>query len=383
MPVTLRDDKSSSVITTGEQIEPRTAMASRSAVAGLGILFGAHLGTTVHALLCGLILLGFATVAHAQSPDALYALAKTEKTLALYGAGPPEPYQHWIDEFQKAYPGVTVAFTGGLSTTLDKQVDQQIADKKMVADIAIFQTLQDFVRWKSMGALLLFKPEGYAKIYPPFADEDGAFTAVSVNLVTYAYNTEHVSAADVPKSALDFLKPLFSGRLITTDPSDDDAGLMAFHAIVDKYGWGYMDKYLEQQPRFTRNGHAAVSNAIAAGDALATFDSTSTTPRLIAEGKPIQLVISQDDPTPLFLVSAAIFKGAPHPNAAKLFLDWFLAPEQQSRTGAFSPRADVPPPSGWRPLATYRLDRSFRLLHSDEKRLAELKQRFATYVERR
>lgn len=123
-----------------------------------------------------------------------------------------------------------------------------------------------------------------------------------------------------------------------------------------------------------------MSNAVAAGEMLATFNSTSTTPRLIREGKPIQLVLSQNDPTPLFLVSGAIFKDAPHPNAAKLFLNWYLAPEQQSRNGAFSPRSDVAPPAGWQPLSTYNLDRGFRALHSNEAQLAELKQRFAGYV---
>jgi ABC-type Fe3+ transport system substrate-binding protein len=204
-----------------------------------------------------------------------------------------------------------------------------------------------------------------------------------VNLVTYAYNTKGVGAADVPKSALDFLKPMFKGRLITSDPGDDDAGLMAFHAIVDKYGWDYMSKYMAMAPRFTRDGHAVVSNAVADGEALATFDSTSTTPRLIAAGKPIQMVLSQADPTPVFLVAGAIFAGAPHPSAAKLFLDWYLAPEQQRRNGAFSARSDVPPPHGFRPLSAYNLNRSFRALHSDPEALAALKRRFAGYVEQK
>jgi len=201
-----------------------------------------------------------------------------------------------------------------------------------------------------------------------------------VNMVTYAYNTQGVPATDIPKSALDFLKSRFREKLITTDPSDDDAGFMAFHSIVEKYGWDYMDKYMALRPRFTRDGHAVVSDAVATGEALATFDSTSTTPRLMREGKPIRLVLSRDDPTPLFLVSAAIFKAAPHPNAAKLFVDWYLAPEQQSRNGAFSPRPDVPPPPGFEPLTSYKLDRSFRTLHSNAAQLAELKARFAGYV---
>ena len=48
--------------------------------------------------------------------------------------------------------------------------------------------------------------------------------------------------------------------------------------------------------------------------------------------------------TPVFTLTGGIFKDAPHPNAAKLYLTWFLAKEQQSRVGSFSSRADVPPP---------------------------------------
>ena len=278
------------------------------------------------------------TLAHAESIDALYEKAKLEKTVALYGAGPSGSHDRWI---------------------------------------------QDFGKWKKAGALMLFKPEGSETIDPAYKDEDGAFTAVSVNTIVYAYNTALVPAAEVPKSALDFLKPRFEGQLITTDPTEDDAGLSVFNLIVEKYGWDYMDKYMAQKPAFVTTGHAAVSNAIAAGEKLATFDSTSTTPRLKQQGKPIEPVFSQADPTPVFLVGAAIFKDAPHPNAAKLYLTWYLAKEQQSRTGTFSPRADVPPPAGLAPLSSYNIDSRFRALVSDESRLTELRKRFGGYIARR
>jgi ABC-type Fe3+ transport system substrate-binding protein len=318
--------------------------------------------------------------AGAQSSDELYEKAKLEKTLALYAAGPSEPYLRWVEDFQKRYPGVTVTFTGGLSNGLNTKIEQQLAAKKMETDVAIFQTIQDFGRWKKQGALMSFTPQGADKIDPAFQDEDRTFTTVHVNMITYAYNTQQVPSADVPKSALDFLKPLFAGKLITTDPGEDDAGLMVFYSVVEKYGWDYMSKYMAQKPKFVNNGHATVSNEIAAGTMLATFDSTSTTPRLKAQGKPIDLVLPRDDPTPLFLVAAALFKDAPHPNAAKLFLNWYLAPEQQSRTGTFSPRTDVPPPAGWQPLSSYKLDTGYRKLLSDEVRLIELKKRFAGYT---
>jgi ABC-type Fe3+ transport system substrate-binding protein len=343
-------------------IELSTGMLSRA------------LSLSALALICG------ADQARAQGSDELYEKAKLEKTLTLYAAGPSEPWVRWSEEFQKRYPGVTVAFTGGLSNGLNTKIEQQLAAKKMETDMAMFQTLQDFGRWKKHGALMSFAPAGADKIDPAFKDEDGTFTTVGVNMITYAYNTQLVPAADVPKSALDFLKPLFAGKLITTDPGEDDAGLMVFYSIVEKYGWDYMTKYMAQKPKFVHDGHATVSNQIAAGDMLATFDSTSTTPRLKAQGKPIDLVLSRDDATPLFLLAAAIFKDAPHPNAAKLFLNWYLAPEQQSRTGTFSPRSDVPPPRGMQPLSSYKLDTGYRKLLSDEAKLLELKKRFATYT---
>ena len=327
-------------------------------------------------------LIGSAPQLHAQSTDELYEKAKLEKSVALVAAGPSEPYEHWIREFQQAYPGVTVSFTGGLSNGLNRSINQQLANKKMESDLAIFQTIQDFVRWKREGALISFRPQGSDQIDAAFKDEDGAFTTVSVNMVAYAYNTQLVAPTDVPRSALDFLKPMFQGKLITTDPSEDDAALLAFRGIVDKYGWDYMDKYMAQKPSFVTMGHAYVSAAIAAGDKLATFDSTSTTPRLKRDGKPIDAVLSQTDAVPVFLVAAAIFKDAPHQSGAKLFLDWYLAKEQQSRTGTFSPRADVPPPEGFQPLASYKIDSGYRQMLSDESKLAELKKRFAGYVHR-
>jgi ABC-type Fe3+ transport system substrate-binding protein len=319
----------------------------------------------------------------AQSIDELYRNAKDEKIVVLYGAGPTGSHDRWIKDFEQQFPGVTVTFNGGLSTALNKKIEAQLASGKVETDLAILQTIQDFAKWKKAGAMLPFKPAGWDLIDEAYKDDDGAFVTVSVNAITYATNTQWVAAADVPKSALDFLKPLFAGKLVTTDPSDDDAALAVFNSIVQKYGWSYMDKYTAQKPAYVTTGHAAVSNAIVSGDKLASFDSTTTTWQLMRAGKPIAGVFSEADATPIFLVGAGIFKDAPHPNAAKLYLTWYLAKEQQSRSGAFSARSDVPPPPGFKPLASYNIDRGYRRLVTDEARVAELRKRLATYTGQR
>ena len=243
----------------------------------------------------------------------------------------------------------------------------------------IFQTIQDFVGWKKQGVLLNFKPEGFDQIYPEFRDPDGAFVAVAVNPIVYAYNTKALRPDETPKSALDFLKPQFTGKVITVYPSDDDAALYLFHTIVTKYGWGFMDKYQANKPNYIQ-GHLPVARSVASGENIATFDATSTPWRMKRDGQPIDAYFSPEDETPVFFVTGGIFKGAPHSNAAKLYLTWYLAKEQQSRTGTFSPRADVTPPNGLNPLTSYKLANRYREFMTDEKTVAELRKRFESYT---
>jgi len=318
--------------------------------------------------------------ARAQSADQLYEKAKEEKSLVLYGGGPAEPYERMAKEFSERYPGITIAVTGGFSNVLDRKIDEQIAARSLQVDMAFFQTVQDFVAWKRAGVLAPFKPEGYDKIDPRFRDEDGAFTPTSVVLLTYAYNTKLVAPGDAPRSALDFLKTPFAGKLVTAYPADDDATLYVFATIVDKYGWSYIDKYMAQKPNFIQ-GHLAVLRSVADGGNTVTFDSTSsTTGALKKAGQPIDFAFPESDAMPTFFVTAGIFKDAPHPNAARLFLNWYMAKEQQSRLGTFSARSDVDPPAGLKPLSAYNIAAGYRRFVSDEERLAELRRKMEAYT---
>ena len=85
----------------------------------------------------------------------------------------------------------------------------------------------------------------------------------------------------------------------------------------------------------------------------------------------------------VFTLTGGIFKGAPHPNAAKLYLTWFLAKEQQSRVGSFSSRADVAPPEGFAPLTSYKIANNYREFMTDEKLITELRQRMGAAARRR
>jgi ABC-type Fe3+ transport system substrate-binding protein len=315
-----------------------------------------------------------------QSLDALYKKAKAEGTLSLYAGGPAAPWDAWAREFNARYPGINVSVTGGFSNVLDKKINEQLVAGKLEADAAVFQTLQDFVHWKEQGVLLEFKPQGFDKIDPSFADPGGAFFAVQINAHAYAYNPNLVKPEDVPRSALDFLDPRFKGKVVACYPADDDATLYDFYSIVQKYGWSYMDRYMANEPNFIQ-GHLGVVRSIASGENLVTFDTIAG---ISMDQKNLGLAqavaFPQDDPLPIWPFTAAIFKSAAHPNAAKLFLSWYLSPEVQSKIGTWSPRSDVPAPYGWKPILSYKVVNNYREFLTNTKQLEELRKRFEAYT---
>src|SRR5262249_41320914 len=103
-----------------------------------------------------------------------YAAAKSDGAFVFYVDGPTAPWEAKAKIFEQRYPGIKVSITGGFSNVLDKKVDQQLKDGKLEVDAAIFQTLQDFVRWKAEGQLQNYKPKGFDSIDASFKDADGA-----------------------------------------------------------------------------------------------------------------------------------------------------------------------------------------------------------------
>ena len=314
----------------------------------------------------------------AETLDQLYEKAKLDKALVFYSGGPAAPHENRAKEFMQKYPGITVSVTGGFSNVLNERIGKQMADRKLEVDMAFFQTVQDFVTWKKQGKLLAFKPEGFDEIMPNFRDEDGTYMALSANALTYAYNISKVRAEDAPKSAQDFLKPMFAGKVITVYPADDDATLYLFHLIVQKYGWVWMDKYMGTKPNFIQGDFLSRaawpparisplsmplrrSGRSSARESWTSFGRRSTRRRYLRS-------------------PAASLRDAPHPNAAKLYLTWFLAKEQQSRLGSFSSRVDVPAPEGFlaaRVLQDSQQDREFM---TDDKQVSDLRKRFEGYT---
>jgi ABC-type Fe3+ transport system substrate-binding protein len=341
---------------------------------------GIALARTSTAAVASLTALCCSAPAGAQTVAQLYALAKEEKTLVMLAAGPTADYESAARAFEEKFPGITVSLTGGFSNVLNARIEEQVSTKKVATDLAILQTVQNFIAWEKRGLLLHFKPAGFDKINILAKDKDGAWIAVSRHPLFYGYNTEHVRPHDVPQLAIDFLRAPFKGKLVSAYPADDDATLFAFATVVEKQGWSYMSQYMKQQPKFIQ-GHLGVARSLGSGESYVSFDTTAGTALSVQRaGGKIALAGPKDDYLPVFFAAEAILKDAPHPNAAKLYVTWYLSMEWQSRMGTYSPREDVPSPPGLPPLSNYRLEDRYTEFMSDEAQLAGLRRRFEGYT---
>ena len=285
----------------------------------------------------------------------LYRRALDEGGKLVIWAGGDSPTQEDGTKaaFNAAFPDIDLTIKVDLSKYHAPRIDRQLAlGRGLELDLAQLQTLHDFDHWKRQGVLLPYKPSGWREVYDAYKDRDGAYVGVGVFSFGRVSNTTLVPDSQAPRDASDFLAPRFRDQLVFTYPNDDDAVLYAFYLVVRKYGWKYMEQLMALNPLFVRGAPAAIA-AVASGQKLANFAGYAplqTVPEL-----PVRYSVPRTDQFMSWAQTAAIFRKARHPHAAKLYLTWQLTRERQAGPSSFQwpVRRDVAPPAGWDPITDY------------------------------
>jgi ABC-type Fe3+ transport system substrate-binding protein len=143
-------------------------------------------------------------------------------------------------------------------------------------------------------------------------------------------NTDYVKPDEV-RSLADLLNPKWSGKIGYLDPRTPGAGASMWSFIWKLKGEDYLKK-LAGQKLFLSRDQRLLSESLAKGKvALAIGLSYYSLQPFIKAGLPVKSV-----PTPRDEIyvsggsgNVAIIKGAPHPNATKVFVNWFLGQEGQ------------------------------------------------------
>jgi ABC-type Fe3+ transport system substrate-binding protein len=152
------------------------------------------------------------------------------------------------------------------------------------------------------------------------------------------------------------LNPQLKGKIVVRDASLPNAGSYALAPIYKARGPEFLLKFLnEQQPRIYGNPEQLDTQLIRGSAALAIGGQSSSFAQCKTDGgcKTIEEVEGFSSAVSRGL---AIFKEAPNPEAAKVFVNWILSKEGQelfvrewakaNPSAAISMRKDVPPAPG-------------------------------------
>ena len=172
---------------------------------------------------------------------------------------------------------------------------------------------------------------------------------ISFNFTIYSpwVNTRLVKAGEEPKVWKDLLNPRWKGQMIATDTTTSPGLYQSFVPLIREkvVDTEFLKALYSQDLRFSSTIQDE-AGLLARGDrALSIRGNDSVYSRYINEGAPIK-IIDLSDGVVLSVISIVAFEGSPHPNAAKVFLNWLMSPEGQTAYGksasAASARKDVP-----------------------------------------
>ncbi|MBI4490921.1 MAG: extracellular solute-binding protein [Deltaproteobacteria bacterium] len=317
-------------------------------------------------LLIALFLLGgpLASSPLAQTNPEIAAGAKKEGRVAYYTPLNLGAATLLIKSFEKEYPYVRVSLFRQGGEALRTRIFSEAQAGRHTFDVVSLNVL-DVQLFKMKGLLTSYLSPQREGMPAGLKDKEGFWAASYIIEYVIGYNTHMVAREKTTRDWWDLLDPKWKDRRIGLDR---DATV--WYAAMLQYwgrerGLGFMKKLAGQKPHFER-GNTLRTQMMAAGEFPLAVVHAHKVEEFKAKGAPIDWVTTAD-PIPAQGNVAAVSAHAPHPNAARLFLDYFLSKKGQmvmQEGGNIAARADIPPP-------TPSLDQSKLKVHYVDPGLAE------------
>jgi iron(III) transport system substrate-binding protein len=271
----------------------------------------------------------------------LIADARKEGKVVILAPPDPQVRQALPVKFKERF-GVTVDYLGGRSneSSVRLRSERQAGINTVDVTLSGIQTMATvFYREKMLDPLppVLILPEvvdgsKWKKGKLWFMDPEQKYILRLFNtLGTLFYiNTKSVNPEEL-QTAQDLLNPKWKGKIILHDPTVPGAGSNDAARLYVQFGEGFIKKlYVDQKPMISRDRRQVTDAVIHGTYPIAFGASSDELARLVKEGLPLKAVDSLPDlPGSLSagVGQVGLLSNAPHPNAAKLFINWIASKE--------------------------------------------------------
>lgn len=292
--------------------------------------------------------------------DATVEAGRKEGEVVIYGPHNPAYQQIWAI-FQKTYPEVKFSFVPGKGSDHAQRIVAERRAGKYLADLIMggSSTYAAFApgTLEPLKPLLILPDVNDANNWFDgrlhFADaQNNAGLIISGEIGTRrgSYNTKLLDPKEI-HSWWDLLKPRFKGKLVTFDPRVAGGGgeTFAFFYYTPSLGQEFITRILTETDILITRDLQQGTDWLGQGKVVFQIGSGQPVMKAKKQGLPVDLMphaLKEGDIMGGGSCCLAVMSKAPHPNAAKLFVNWVLSREGQiawqKYTEVNSLRVDVP-----------------------------------------
>jgi iron(III) transport system substrate-binding protein len=285
-----------------------------------------------------------AAPAYSQSASMVEA-GKKEGKAVVYGSLESDSAETVFNAFRKK-TGIQVEYWRASATkVMDRALSEYRAGKPLF----------DIILTNDNPMQIMFKEGLFAKYDSPSAKD---FTKESIDpnlgpryrnvVIGVLYNKSVIGAAEAPKSLDDLIKPQYRGKLVMPDPTQHTTTTQWVASLEKLMGKEKADKYIRDLAAMKP---ILVESLLPAAERVATGE----TPIAITYVKYAYIFGQRGAPLDYVRLGKMMGDGhyltlgnkAPHPNAGKSLIDYFLGPESMAmiaKLGEFVNRKGVYPP---------------------------------------
>lgn len=231
--------------------------------------------------------------------------------------------------FEKKYPGVMLQYARADDLVTSTKILAEGQAGRVQADI--FDGIANMLPLQEAGLLAPFTVPNAADYPPELKARDGYWIAEIMYVFTPGINTALLPKDQAPKTFADLLDPRLAGKMAWSGSSM--AGAYGFVADVltsmgDDKGMAYLRALARQRVVNVEASSRAVLDQVIAGEYWMNLMAFNHHVVISArKGAPCDWL--KLEPTPVTLDAVGLLKDAPHPNAARLLLEFLLSPDGQ------------------------------------------------------